>query len=87
MAEQITLDLRIRSKHGLRNVYSTLPGVDVVRRSDHETRASLELKGGKMPERDLEVFFGVSDESIGLILQGSGLDHQEQDGAILVIRP
>ena len=66
MADKVVLDLRIKTKPALKNVYSSLPEVDVVRRGDHEARASMELTGGKVPERDLAVFYGVSDQALGL---------------------
>src|SRR5690606_4170562 len=65
--EKLSLDLRIRTQKPLKNVWSPLSGCEVVRVSDHEARASFEIHG-RMPERDLEVFYGTSEAAIGLDL-------------------
>lgn len=67
-ADRLTLDLTIRSGKAIKNVYSPLAGVDIVRKSDHEARASLEISGARLPERDLTVFYGVSENAFGLDL-------------------
>lgn len=67
-AERVSLDLRIRSSKAIKNVYSPFPGVDVVRRGDHEARVSFESQGGQIPERDLQVFYGLADGEFGLSL-------------------
>jgi Ca-activated chloride channel family protein len=67
-AERVALDVVITSRQPIKNVYSPLPGVDIVRKGDHEARVSLELGQGRTAERDLTVFYGVSDAVIGLDL-------------------
>jgi Ca-activated chloride channel family protein len=67
-SDKLAVDLKIRSKKPIKNVYSPLAGVDVVRKGDHEARVSLELDKGQIPSRDLEVFYGVSPQAFGLDL-------------------
>lgn len=67
-AERVSLDFRIRSRKAIGTVYSPVPGVDVVRRGDHEARVSFESQGGQIPERDLQVFYGLADREFGLSL-------------------
>lgn len=67
-AERLSLDVDIRSKTALKNVYSPLPGVEITRRDDHHARVSMERSGTWQAPRDLEVFYGVSDQAIGLNL-------------------
>lgn len=64
--QRIGLDLQIESRRPIRNVYSPNAGLDVVRRSDHSARASLELHGTRRPPRDFEVHYGTSDQTFGL---------------------
>ena len=68
MAEKVSLDLQIRSRTPLKNIYSPLAGLDIVRKGDHEARASLELTRGQVPQRDLVVHYGLSDQDFGLNL-------------------
>ena len=67
-AKQISLDLTIDSKKAIKNVYSPTSGVDISRKGDHSARVSLELKGNQMAKRDLDVFYGLSDQEFGLNL-------------------
>lgn len=66
--QKISMDVRIQSKVGIKNVYSPTANVDILRKGDHEARVSLELSGGKMPERDLSVFYGLSRHEFGIHL-------------------
>ncbi len=66
--ERVSLDLKIRSRTALKSVYSPLAGVDITRKGDHEARVSLELSRGQLPERDITVFYGLSEQEFGLNL-------------------
>jgi Ca-activated chloride channel family protein len=66
-AEHVAVDVTIRSKTPLKNVFSPLQGVDVVRKGDHEARLSLERKGG-VADADLTAFYGLSEKDFGLHL-------------------
>ena len=67
-ADRINLDLKIESQKAIKNVYSPTAGTDVLRKGDHEARVSMELGGGRMARRDLDVFYGLSDQEFGLDL-------------------
>ncbi len=64
--DSVSLDVKIESRRPLKAVFSPLQGVDVSRTDDHHARASLELAGGALPTRDLELFHSVSTEAFGL---------------------
>ncbi len=66
--ETISVDATIRSKTPIKNVWSPLAGVEVLRKSEHETRVSLELTRDELPDRDLSVFYGLSEKEFGLHL-------------------
>ncbi|MHC4852443.1 MAG: VIT and vWA domain-containing protein, partial [Planctomycetota bacterium] len=66
--QKISMDVRIKSRVAIKNVYSPTGNVDVLRKGEHEARVSLELSGGKMPERDLSVFYGLSTQEFGINL-------------------
>lgn len=65
---RFSLDLRIRSKKSLKNVYSPAPRTDIVRKGDHQARVSLELSASDQINRDLDVFYGTSEKEFGLDL-------------------
>lgn len=66
--EKLSLDLSIHSRTPLKSVYSPLAGADISKRGDHDARVSLELDRGQLPERDLSVFYGVTEVEFGLHL-------------------
>ncbi|MEE2888065.1 MAG: VIT and VWA domain-containing protein [Planctomycetota bacterium] len=76
-AQRISLDLRIQSQKPIKNVYSPTDGVDVMRKGEHEARVSFEMHGSQMAKRDLQVFYGLSDQEFGLNL----LTHRAGDHA------
>ena len=63
---QFSMDVRIRTRQGLKNVYSPLSGWDITRKDDHHARASFECKG--RPQRDPVLFYGLDDRDFGLNL-------------------
>ncbi|MEE9127524.1 MAG: VIT domain-containing protein, partial [Planctomycetota bacterium] len=68
MAQEVVLDVHIFSKHPLKNIYAPFGDIDIVRSGEHEARVSLELSKGQVPQRDLHLFYGVSDQAFGLDL-------------------
>jgi len=64
--ERTSLDLRLSSAKSLRNVWSPVPGTDVVRHGDHDARVALELPPGCGLERDLEVLYSLADGDFGV---------------------
>ena len=66
--EKLSLDVHIHSTEAIKNIYSPLAAVDVQRSGEHEARLSLESATGQLPERDLTVFYGLSDQEFGLNL-------------------
>jgi len=67
-AKQLNLDVKIHSSKPIKNVYSPLPGVDIQQTGDHDARLSMESATGQLPERDLSVFYGLSEQAFGLNL-------------------
>ena len=65
-AGSFSMDVKLRSKHGLRNVYAPTSGWDIVRKGDHEARASFESK--QRPSRDPQLFYSLTDSEFGLSL-------------------
>ena len=65
---RMSIDLVVTSKKPIKNVFSPLGGVDVIRKGDHDARVSLELAAGQLPDRDLSVFYGLSEGEFGLNL-------------------
>jgi Ca-activated chloride channel family protein len=66
--EKLSLDLKINSAKAIKNVWTPVQGIDIVRTGDHEARASYECHDRRVPERDLVVFYGVADGNFGLDL-------------------
>lgn len=67
-AEKVSLDVEIRSRRPLKTVWSPLPNVEIRKSDDHQARIGFEADCGQLPERDLQVFYGVSEKDFGLDL-------------------
>ena len=65
--DQLVLDVDIQSAKGVRNVYTQMPGAEVRVLDDKHARVTFESRG-RVPERDLRVFHGLSDAEFGLSL-------------------
>lgn len=70
----ITLDANVQSSRPLKSVYSPLGGIDVVRKNDHQARASLELERGAIPQTDLQLFLSTETRSFGVDLLTHRID-------------
>ncbi len=66
--EQVLLDLTLRSKRALKNVFSPSPLVRVIQKDDHEARASFEGYPGQLPGGELALFHGLTEQEFGLDL-------------------
>lgn len=66
--DKLSLDLAIHSRVPLRSVWSPLGGVEIRKANDHEARVGLEIGGGQLAARDLEVFYGTSTDDFGISL-------------------
>ena len=66
--ESVVLDLSIRSKRPIRNVFSPTNGLHVIRKSDHEAVASFEGRSADLDDGELAVFYGLSEKEFGLDL-------------------
>ncbi|MEZ5965266.1 MAG: VIT and VWA domain-containing protein [Planctomycetota bacterium] len=64
--ERSSLDLRLSSSKPLKNVLSPLQGVDILRPSEFEARATLELGRTNFVERDLQILYSLSNDDFGL---------------------
>jgi uncharacterized protein YegL len=61
---RFAMDVQVKTKHGLRNVYAPTSGWDIVRKGEREARASFESK--VRPTRDPQLFYSMSDAEFGL---------------------
>jgi Ca-activated chloride channel homolog len=64
--ESAALDLTIESSRALLNVFSTTPGLEVLRDGDHRAHASFEFSGAALPARELTVLHALTDREFGL---------------------
>ncbi|MBK8978110.1 MAG: VWA domain-containing protein [Planctomycetes bacterium] len=85
--DRLGVDVQIHSKRPIKSVFSPLAGIDVVRKDDHEARASLELDGARMPERDFELFYGVDDGAFGLDLLTWRASPSQDGHFLLMVTP
>lgn len=67
-AERTSVDLTVASSKPLKNVFSPLPGVDIVRKGDFEARATLEFDQKNPPGRDPSILYSLSEREFGLNL-------------------
>ncbi|GAB4163413.1 MAG: hypothetical protein Fur0037_29110 [Planctomycetota bacterium] len=75
--ERFSLLVELESKTPIKTVFSPLEGIEISRTGEHRARASLELDGRRVPERDLSLHYGLSEKDFGLHM----LAHREgRDG-------
>ncbi len=65
---KFSLDLQIQSHKAIKNAYSPNQQVQVILDDDHKASVSMEASGQQLPQRDLQVFYGLSDQEFGLNL-------------------
>ncbi len=83
--QSVSVTAKIKSKKAIKSVYSPSHEVDVHKDSDHEAKLGYEASNVK-PDRDLVMYYTVSDEDFGLNL----LAHRDEDEDgffILLIAP
>ncbi|NOT31212.1 MAG: VWA domain-containing protein, partial [Planctomycetes bacterium] len=66
--ERLVLDLVLRSRKPIKNAFAPLSAIQVIQRDDHEVRASFEGTPAALAERELSVFYGLSEAEFGLDL-------------------
>lgn len=66
--EQMVLDVQIATATPIRTVFSSLPGVEIRMDGLQRARVGMEVGQGLLPERDLDVFFGLEQRAFGLHL-------------------
>lgn len=80
--QKLSLLVELSSQTPIKNVYSPLDGLDIVRDGDRRAKASLEVVRGQMPSRDLSLHYGLGEQDFGLHL----LTHQKgSDGFFLML--
>ncbi len=67
-AERTSIDLQLASSKPLKNVFSPLAGVDIVRKGETHARASLEFDQNDQLARDPSVLYSLSEREFGLNL-------------------
>ena len=82
---QFSLAIELTSKKPIKNVYSPLGGFDVVRKNDHNARASYECKG--RPQRDPSLFYGLSERDFGLNLLTYRPDANKDGYFLMMLAP
>jgi Ca-activated chloride channel family protein len=83
--QSVSVSVKIKSNKAIKSVYSPSHDVDVHRPDDHTAKLGYEASDVK-PDRDLVMYYTVSDEDFGLSL----LAHREEDEDgffILLIAP
>ena len=85
--DQVVLDFTVQSTKEIKNAFSSLAAVDVVRKSDHLLRASYEGSGHGLAEEELELFYGLSDSEFGLHLMTHRAEDAEEGTFLMLLAP
>lgn len=83
--EQVSVDVQIKSKDAIKAIYSPSHAVAVSRNGDYEARAGYEESNVK-PDRDFELYYSVSQDTIGLNLITFN-DNKEDGFFVLLVAP
>jgi Ca-activated chloride channel family protein len=79
------IDIRIRSKNPIKNIYSPSHNVDISRRGDH--RASVTYEGErKAVSESFKLFYSYSEDDLGLSLM-TFKDHERKGYFMLLLSP
>lgn len=85
--QDFTFSAVIKSKTPLRSIYSPTHKLGVSRKSEGEAVAGLELGAGTDISKDLDLFYTVSDKSIGLTLMSHRPDSEQPGFFMALISP
>lgn len=80
--QTVSVAVAIKSKSGIKNVYSPSHKIDVQKKSDNEVRVSFEESNSK-PDKDFVMYYTVSDEDLGISL----ISHKpaKEDGYFMLL--
>src|SRR3990167_836235 len=85
--QDFTFSANIKSKTPLRSIYSPTHKLGVSRKGEHEAVTGLELGAGADISKDLDLFFTVSDKSIGLSFMSHRPDPEQPGFFMALISP
>ena len=85
--QDFTFSANIKSKVPLRSIYSPTHKLGVSRKGENEAVTGLELGAGADISKDLDLFFTVSDKSIGLTFMSHRPDPEQPGFFMALISP
>jgi Ca-activated chloride channel family protein len=85
--QDFTFSASIKSKTPLRSIYSPTHKLGVSRKGENEAITGLELGAGADISKDLELFYTVSDKSIGLTFMSHRPDPEQPGFFMALISP
>ncbi|OGM08098.1 MAG: hypothetical protein A2008_09190 [Candidatus Wallbacteria bacterium GWC2_49_35] len=80
--QTVSVAVSIKSKSGIKNVYSPSHKIDVQKKTDNEVKVSFEESNSK-PDKDFTLYYTVSDEDLGI----SMISHKpaKEDGYFMLL--
>ncbi len=85
--QDFTFSATIKSKTPLRSIYSPTHKLGVSRKGENEAVTGLELGAGADISKDLDLFYTVSDKSIGLTFMSHRADNEQPGFFMALISP
>ncbi|MDP2275664.1 MAG: VIT domain-containing protein [Archangium sp.] len=85
--QDFTFSATIKSKTPLRSIYSPTHKLGVSRKGENEAVTGLELGAGADISKDLDLFYTVSDKSIGLTFMSHRPDNEQPGFFMALISP
>jgi|APLak6261675434_1056106.scaffolds.fasta_scaffold01768_2 Ca-activated chloride channel family protein len=85
--QDFTFSANIKSKTPLRSIYSPTHKLGVARKGENEAVTGLELGAGADISKDLDLFYTVSDKSIGLTFMSHRPDPEQPGFFMALISP
>lgn len=85
--QDFTFSATIKSKTPLRSIYSPTHKLGVSRKGENEAITGLELGAGADISKDLDLFYTVSDKSIGLTFMSHRPDNEQPGFFMALISP
>ncbi len=85
--ESIVLDLELRSRQRLGNVFSPSRDIHVVQKDDYNARASFEGPASKLEDGELALFYGLSENEFGLDLLTHWRKGESEGTFLMLVSP
>lgn len=85
--EHVSLQVSIQSRRAIHNAFSPVAGLQIIQKDDHEVVGSFEGHAAALPDQELVLQYGLSDQEFGLDLLTTRADGEEEGTFLIMLSP